>query len=97
LAVLRLLRTTEGDRSRGGWYCLAGRPQRRRQFRRPPVQRCLIRDLRGITLEKSDQILGSVMPGKSAMRAQPAGRAAKARSRLDGRQRRVGYTTVCNQ
>src|SRR5207248_3214483 len=39
-AVLRLLRTTAGDRSRGGWYCLAGRPQRRRQFRQPPVQRC---------------------------------------------------------
>ena len=36
-------------------------------------------DLRGITLENSDQILGSVMPSKSTIRAQPAGRAAKAR------------------
>jgi len=45
LAVLRLLRTTAGDRSRGGWYCLAGRPQRRRRFRQPPVQRCPIGDV----------------------------------------------------
>ena len=63
-------------------------------------------DLRGITLENSDQILGSVMPSKSAIRAQPAGRAAKARpwacgpeigvvylalARLDGRQRRFRF------
>jgi hypothetical protein len=67
-------------------------------------------DLRGIALERATKVGGSVMPSKSAIRAQPAGRAAKARpwaggpeisvaclvvARLDGRERCFRFTPIC--
>ena len=76
------------------------------------VARSMPITLGGITLEKGDQILGAVVPSKSAMRAQPAGRTAKARpwaggpeisvaclavARLDGRQRRFRVTPSCRR